>query len=169
LQRSGEDRRQSRSNVFLSATLASDGRSVPVRVRNLSARGALLEGPGLVRAGTRVRLMRGSLAADGEIAWDADRQAGIRFNGTIDVAAWIKRVEHSGQQSVDAVVATLRSEAPASAGFDPQKPSLARIVLELDSICERLAGSPSMSVEVGEELVRLEALARTLEQIVSAT
>lgn len=165
MQRGADDRKQGRSNVFLSATLLADGRSAPVRVRNLSARGALLEGSA-ADAGTKVQLLRGSLAAEGEIAWQAGDLAGIRFNGNIEVAQWMKRVEHSGQQSVDAVVDAVRSKAPpAPFALDAEGPSLAQVVLELDRICERVTGSASMSIELGEELVKLEALARTLEQI----
>lgn len=166
MQRGSDDRRQSRSNVFLSAALVTDGRSVPVRVRNLSARGALLEGSA-AGAGTKVQLLRGSLAAEGEIAWQRGRQAGIRFNGEIDVSEWIRRVEHPGQQSVDALVASVRSKAPrAAVPVHSETASLTDVVLELDSICERVAASASMSMELGEELVKLESIARTLDQIV---
>jgi hypothetical protein len=44
-------------------------------------------------------------------------------------------------------------------------PSLGRISDELDGICGRLSASSSMTIEIGEELVKLDALARALQQI----
>jgi allophanate hydrolase subunit 1 len=49
--------------------------------------------------------------------------------------------------------------------IDAQTPSLARISAELQAICECLAGSPTMTVEFGEELVKLDTLAQTLQQL----
>jgi len=39
---------------------------------------------------------------------------------------------------------------------------LSRFATELQRICERLAGSPVMTVSFGEDLVRLDALAHRL-------
>ena len=156
-------RSQSRANVFLSASMVVGTASLPVRVRNLSARGAFIDGGSLPPPGEAVRLVRGSLSADGEIAWAADGHAGVRFAGEIDVAEWVKRVGHVGQQRVDeAVVSIRRNEAPAPVW---PLPSLDWIAAVLDSICERLAASSALTVELGEELVRLDSLARILQQI----
>ena len=137
--------------------------SLPVRVRNLSTRGAFIDGGSLPPPGATIRLVRGSLSADGEIAWAGDGHAGVRFDAEIDVAAWVKRVGHAAQQRVDeAVVSIRRNEAPAPVR---PLPSLDWIAAELDSICERLAASSGLTVELGEELVRLDSLARLLQQV----
>jgi hypothetical protein len=168
LQTQPDSRSQARSNVFLSASLVVSGASLPVRVRNLSANGALLEGASLPPPGAVVRLIRGDLTADGEIAWAAAGQAGVRFAAKIDVPAWVKRVGHPGQQRVDSAIAALRRHEPPVAKAQPASvPSLAWVSAELDAICERLAGSPCMTVELGEELVRLDSIARTLQQLAS--
>ena len=160
------NRSQSRSNVFLSAALLAGGSALPVRLRNLSSSGALLEGVSLPAPGTYVRLVRGELAADGEIAWTTDGQAGIRFSAPIDVPAWVRRIGHAGQQQVDRAVAALRRDnAPAERSRTSQVPSLAWVGAELEAICERMAATPNMSVELGEELVRLDSLARVLQQL----
>jgi hypothetical protein len=48
-----QNRRQRRSNVLLTATLELPGRSLDVRLRNLSAEGALVEADGLPQQGPR--------------------------------------------------------------------------------------------------------------------
>ena len=61
-------RSQGRANVFLSAAIVVGASSVPVRVRNLSTRGAFVDGNSLPSAGASFRLVRGQLSADGEVA-----------------------------------------------------------------------------------------------------
>jgi hypothetical protein len=160
------NRSQRRSNVFLSAALLTGGAQLPVRVRNLSSRGALLEGSHLPPAGIPVRLIRGKLSAEGELAWQMPGHAGVRFARDIDVGAWVKRVEHEGQQRIDRAIAVLRRQQPRSASEDsPAPPSVARASKELQEICGRLAASPSITGELWEELMRLDAVARTLQQL----
>lgn len=152
-----------RSNVFLSAVLIGGKEPLPVRVRNLSPGGALIDGDEIPPTGTTVRLVRGSLAVAGNVTWQSDGNAGLRFGEEIDVAAWVRRVGHPGQRRVDDTIDALRHHQRPEAAVDA--PSLVRVSAELDGICERISASPSLTVEMGEELVRLDALARTLQQI----
>jgi hypothetical protein len=160
-----DHRSEGRSNVFLTATLQAGGRSSPVRIRNISARGALVDGPALPAIGASVRLTRGSLSAAGQLAWKGAGQAGLTFDGTIDVADWVRRVGHSGQQRVDSVIAALRS------GISPDGPeaaleeTLQGISASLDQLCERLAQTPGMSVELGEDLLKLDSIAQALRRL----
>jgi len=166
LQRPTNNRAQDRSNVLLAGVLVVGGATLPVRVRNLSTRGALLDGAPLPAAGERVRLLRGDLSADGEMVWHAEGQAGLRFLGEIDVERWVRRVGHPGQQRVDNAVAALRTDKLVPlGGRAAQQPSLVQISAELEAICERLADSPGMTTHVAEELLRLDALARQLHQL----
>ena len=82
--------------MFLSASLIAGAVSLPVRVRNLSPRGALVDGGIAPPARARIRLERGELGADGEIAWVANGQVGFRFDCDIEVADWVQRVGHAG-------------------------------------------------------------------------
>lgn len=164
MQAQSDHRSQSRSNVFLSASLAAGDGTLPVRVRNLSARGALVDGASLPPAGAKIRLVRGALSADAVVAWQANGQAGIRFTGEINVVDWVSRPGHPGQQRVDDAFAALRQSRPFPCNGQGL-PSLDRIRSELDAICARIAASPGMTVELGEELVRLDALARTVDQL----
>jgi hypothetical protein len=170
LQADPNHRSQPRSNVFLAAALVVGTALLPVRLRNLSRRGALLEGPSLPSAGSKVRLVRGDLSAEGQIAWQLHHQAGLHFSLEIDVEQWVKRIGHTGQQRVDRTVAMLRlGQRPlANATMEPRL-SLAEISGELDAICERLADAPTMSVELAEQLLRLNVVARNLQQISAAT
>jgi hypothetical protein len=152
----------------LSAVIFVGAVPLPVRVRNLSSHGALLDGGSLPSAGARVRLVRGDLNAEGEVAWQTGGQAGLRLAGEINVNEWVKRVGHPGQQRVDTAIAALRDDVATPANADVvEPPSLARVSQELNEICERLAGSRGMTVELGEELVKLDSLAHALRQLAS--
>jgi hypothetical protein len=167
LQLDSDHRSHGRSNVFLSASLVCGAGTLPVRVRNMSRTGALLDGGSLPPTGTKIRLFRGELSADGEVAWQQDGQVGVRFSGEIDVAAWVKKIGHSGQQRVDNAIAALRRHEALPANLESQPLSLAHIGVELQAICDRLAGSAIVTVEFGEELVKLDTLAQRLQQLAS--
>jgi hypothetical protein len=165
LQPNANHRSQPRSNVFLSAALLVGSAALPVLLRNLSTRGALLDGASLPPAGSQVRVLRGELSADGEIAWQAQDQAGLRFSSEIDVEQWVRRIGHGGQQRIDRAVAALRTTEPARPTARTGNSSLAKFSSELDRICERLANSRAMTVAVDDELVRLNVLARELQKL----
>jgi len=74
-----QNRRSRRSNVLLAATIEVYGRIIPVKLRNLSADGALVEGDGLPLEGTEVLFHRNDLVMTGRIAWVAGRHAGVAF------------------------------------------------------------------------------------------
>ena len=113
-----------------------------------------------------MRLVRGSLSAAGKVAWQQDEMAGLNFDRQIDVDAWVQRVAHRGQQRVDQAVAKLRQADPLGEELDPAiAPSLVAISAELNGICERLANGSKMSIELAEELLRLDALAQSVRRL----
>jgi hypothetical protein len=162
------NRSEGRSNVFLTATLETDAGSAPVRIRNLSSVGALVDGTAFPPAGAKVRLVRAHLKANGEIVWQEKTHCGIRFENAINVTDWVLRDGHSGQQRVDGIVAAIRNSnsvpSELQQSFDTRQ-SLATISQTLDQICERLARTPNMSIELGEELLRLDAIAASLRKL----
>ena len=162
-----DNRSEGRSNVFLTAALESAGGSTPVRIRNLSSVGALVDGAGFPPVGTKVRLLRGHLKTDGEIVWQEKSNCGIRFDHAINVVDWVQRPGHSGQQRVDGIVAAIRNSDPVPRELQIREAdeSLAAISQALDQICERLARTPNMSIELGEELLRLDAIGQALRKI----
>ena len=76
-------RRSRRSNVFLAASIEVSGTSVPVKLRNLSSQGALVEGDGLPVEGSEILFRRKDLSVKGRVAWVMDKQAGVAFNALL--------------------------------------------------------------------------------------
>ncbi len=73
------NRRTPRSNVLLKASIEVSGHVVDVKLRNLSAEGALIEGDKLPVEGSQVLFRRNDLAMVSRVAWVHDRHAGIAF------------------------------------------------------------------------------------------
>lgn len=137
---SGAQRRlDARSNIFVVAALASAGGSWPVRIRNMSRSGALIEGAVLPPEGTPLRLSRGSLSVTGEIVWRRENKAGVRFDSAVAVADWLPGGNRAtGQQRVDEIVYSVKAEigalrqsaAPAHPSV-PERTDIAGELLEL--------------------------------------
>jgi hypothetical protein len=104
-----DGRRQSRTHLFVAATLLSGAKSVAVHIRNMSPSGALIESPMIPEAGAKVILKRGSLHCVGEIAWKVERKAGIAFETTARVADWMSRHASEQQQKVDEIVSNFKA------------------------------------------------------------
>src|SRR5690242_16393713 len=89
----GPSQRQSaRKPVLLSATLEADGLRMPVRLRNLSEQGALVEGANLPGAGTRALFERGALRVGASIAWAGAGVAGVRFERLLDASEVLRHI-----------------------------------------------------------------------------
>ena len=162
------NRIEARPNVFLSATLNADGETISVRIRNLSELGALVDGSHLPPAGSRIKLMRGRLAAIGDLAWVGSGQAGLNFDTKIDLDAWVQKLGHSGQQRVDGLIASLRSGGTALPELhedDSAPDSLPAISAALDQVCEKLALSPAVSIDAAEDLLKLDTIAQSLRRL----
>jgi hypothetical protein len=168
-----DPRVNTRSNVFLNATLYVGSRSFPVRVRNLSTGGALLDGANLPREGTAVRLRRGRLSAEGELVWQTHNLRGMRFTTEIDVYEWVQLKSHAGQQRVDKAVAAIRrgerQREPGNHPFDIHPVSLETIATTIEQICERLSSSPTLADDVADELLRLDAIVHALRTLAAPT
>jgi hypothetical protein len=74
-----QNRKTRRSNVLMSASLELSGTALPVKLRNLSADGALVESDKLPVEGASVLFRKGDLSMPGNVAWVNGRQAGISF------------------------------------------------------------------------------------------
>jgi len=163
----GDQRSEGRSNVFLTASLDTGAAQVAVRIRNIASRGMLIEASSLPAVGTRVTLVRGQLSAVGELAWAGSGQGGINLQDSIDVGLWVQRIGHVGQQRVDRVVAAIRSasDIPVEGQAARELASLLEISAALDRLCESLSATPNMSIELGEGLVKLDAIAQALRRL----
>lgn len=75
-----QNRRQRRSQVLLAASLELWGSLLPVRMRNLSADGALVEGDKLPVEGASVVFRRQDLSVTAKVVWVRENRAGLSFN-----------------------------------------------------------------------------------------
>jgi hypothetical protein len=87
-----QNRRQRRSNVLMTATLELSGREVEVKLRNLSADGALVEGDVLPVEGAEIRFRRHELAVRGRIVWVRGNRAGLSFHQMLTPEALLRHV-----------------------------------------------------------------------------
>ena len=78
-----QNRRSRRSNVLLAASIELSGTVVPVKLRNLSTEGALVEGDSLPVEGSEVLFRRNDLSVISRLAWVHEKQAGVAFNRPI--------------------------------------------------------------------------------------
>lgn len=142
-----------RKNLFLMATLVVGGANRAVRVRNLSASGALVEAARLPPSGGRAILQRGGLHAECELVWQADGRGGLKFATPIDLADWIPGASAQNQMQVDRAIA----DAAATRGADPSSSAAPDPLAEID---------PGLLRRTADELAfvsrRLEALGSNL-------
>jgi hypothetical protein len=160
---SAEDRAAPRTNLLLAATAEVGGRSLQVRIRNLSETGAMLEGAGLPEAGMPLVLMRGELQVSATVAWAAGARRGVRFAGPTPVNEWTggkpKAIDCTGlrdQRRVDAIQAEARAEAPAGRALRlPEPPPLPPAVSpDLDKrLADELGYVQRLLEGLGDELI----------------
>ena len=74
-----QNRRSRRSPVLLAASVEVDGVVMPVKLRNLSEEGALIEGESLPPEGTTTFFERNDLRLKSRVVWVEGRYAGVAF------------------------------------------------------------------------------------------
>src|SRR5690606_868904 len=151
--------RPPRKNVMLAASISAGTVSAPVRIRNLSEAGAMIDGPALPSAGSTLMLSRLELSVTATVVWNRDGRCGLSLRAPITVDDWIAGVRTAaanadlGQLRVDRIQSAVRNgEAlpsetftPASNRVDADKiapriaAELARVKRMLDSVGEQLA------------------------------
>ena len=72
-------RRAPRLRVLIAAVLDTAAGERPVRIRNLSSAGALIEAETHLAVGERVTLKRGQTVAPADVVWVGDGKAGLHF------------------------------------------------------------------------------------------
>jgi hypothetical protein len=78
-----QNRQSRRSNVLLAASIEAMGAVIPVKLRNLSVEGALIEGDGLPVEGSEILFRRNDLSVCSRVAWVHGKQAGVAFREPI--------------------------------------------------------------------------------------
>jgi len=181
----GEDnaldpRADARSNVFVMAALYSATSSCPVRIRNMSRGGALVEGGILPDEGREIRLSRGSLSVSGRVAWRDHARAGLRFDSSIVVADWLPSGNRSSdQQRVDAIVFAAKRGLQAESGQAPPNSAdaldrgvsvaaqLRHFGESLDQVAEQLVADAGVAAQFHTQLQVLDGIARGVGRIAS--
>lgn len=111
--------RAPRTNLLLSATIEAGSLKTPVRIRNLSESGALLEGAAFPNIGDTLTLRRLDMEIGATVVWRREARCGVRFEGKATVAdwklgTWTGTDSNQGQSRVDAIQAAVRSGSPAA-------------------------------------------------------
>lgn len=157
-----ELRRSPRTNLLLSATAEMGGRVADVRIRNVSATGALIEGAGLPDVGGRLLLRRGEMQIGAEIAWAGGNRRGIRFDGPVETTGWTggrppKPLDCTGlrdQRRVDSIQTAVRSgtfSLREGAGESPSGPMSRK---QVDArLAEELAFVQRLLASLGDQLI----------------
>lgn len=167
-------RRELRTNLFAMGTIYVDGASTPVRVRNLSPAGAMIEGAVLPRSGRRVRLCRGSLEVSAEIVWCQDGAAGLQFESAVTVTDWLPRGRAiAPQQRIDEVFHQARAGVsvasppapPPGSGIKLGALDLTRMKQAIESLAVELASDPQVVERYASKLQVLDIAAETLGKI----
>jgi hypothetical protein len=146
---SDEHRTEARSNIFVTATLHASGGTTPVRIRNMSRHGALVEAAALPPSGQPMRLSRGNLSVAGEIMWVAGAKAGLHFESDVAVGDWLPHGHHGGGPQPVERSANVISQAA------PNDPATGRAV----ATAEELHGFQQMLERAGEQLAADPAIA----------
>lgn len=87
-----QNRRSRRSSVLLTATLETHSGAIPVKLRNLSAEGALVEGQNLPLEGTKLLFRRKELVEHGQIVWVDGKHAGVSFRDKLQPEQVLRHV-----------------------------------------------------------------------------
>jgi len=146
--------REPRKSVMLAATLDAGGVSLPVRIRNMSSRGAMVDGAHLPTPGTMVRLARLSLATSAIVVWRLDGRCGLKLADAVVPDEWVAGVRpgvvprtNFGQARVDGIQAALR-EGAAMPAAPPSEPVAERIDRDrLDALIAEEIGQVGRALE----------------------
>jgi hypothetical protein len=159
--------REPRTNMFVLATLYAGGASAPVKIRNLSPTGALIEGKRIPPPATKVSLRRGSLAVSGQVMWCGDGRAGLNFEAPAAVAHWLPGGEALIKQArVDAIFNGSGGLAASDAAPDATTPfEIVKVQRLLLSLAEALADDAQAVVRYAAELQALDVAAELLAQM----
>lgn len=177
--------RAPRKNLLLTATIRSQGVSAPVRIRNLSEKGAMVDGQALPEPGASLILQRLEVEMRGVVAWRAEGRCGIQFEGAASVDEWVAgrrapaAIFGHGQSRVDQIQAAIRSgrdiadedvpaAGPAEIITDPEArvaEELDHVQRMLDDVAADLIGDMALLQRHGEALQRFDNACQILNQL----
>lgn len=173
-----ETRSVPRTRLFLSATIRFGTSSAAIRLRDLSASGARIEGSRLPAVGVIVHISRGALNASGTIVWSDRKGCGVRFDAPLPLDEWMPQLASRDQLAVDAMVDQVKSgdadilsfhPAPRPAPLDalPQRlaEELAYVGRLLESLGDDLCNEPLVVMRHSEKLQNLDIASQILGHV----
>ncbi len=87
-----QNRRARRSHVLMAASIEAGAVTLAVKLRNLSADGALVEGGQLPAIGSTVVFRKNELNLPGRVAWVSGGRAGIAFDAKLDPDSVLRHI-----------------------------------------------------------------------------
>ena len=170
----GLSARDPRTNTMLAAVIHFAGQRADVFLRDVSATGALMDGPVLPKVGESVLLERGTIRVTATVIWRHDRRCGVHYDHVVPVAEMMRRVGagSSAQQArIDQVQRQLRSGyvAPMPAAPAPAPRALrsdfgyaCRLV---ETVGDELARDAYVLSRYGPTLQKLDELMQLLRRL----
>lgn len=177
--------RAPRKNVMLAASISAGAVSAPVRIRNLSEAGAMIDGAALPNAGSTLMLNRLELSVMATVVWHRDGRCGLSLRVPITVDDWIAGVRTAaanaslGQLRVDHIQSAIRSgaalpsetAAPAPNPVDAEPieqriaAELARVKRMLDAVSEELTDDVDVLMRHERAMQNFDIAAQTVEEL----
>ena len=174
--------RAPRKNLLLSATIEAGSLKAPVRIRNLSESGAMIEGAALPDLGSTLILRRSEVEIGARVVWRTGGRCGIEFDGTASIEEWVggvlqaRRPEVGVQARIDAIQAAIRSGAPLPAEAAPARhmpldpgslnsriaEELAYVKRLLDAVGNQLTDDPIMLQRHSQDLQNFDVACQIL-------
>lgn len=165
-----------RTNMFIAAIMQVAGGTCPVRIRNMSRSGALVEAAVLPPPGSAVALVRSVYRVTGKVAWSKGGLCGVKLDSTVTVADWMATPENARQVRVDMMIAEIKgasAAAPiASASVPPPivdlRGDIDRLHLILDAMGEELTSVPETLMRHAGVLQHLDIAGQMLDALKQA-
>ena len=159
-----------RKAMFVAAELHVGAASTPVKIRNMSTKGALIEAAMLPPAGTPVRLVRGPLSAAGAMSWAAGGRGGVALRESIAVEDWIRGKLPEHQARVDALIQEIRKSGrePRSLQAAEPRPAFEQsgiaVENELRSLAALIAGLEQALIDDPHVIARHGEALQTIDE-----
>jgi hypothetical protein len=156
--------------MFVLASMAAASVSGPIRIRNMSPSGALIEGEPLPRIGEQLNLRRANLSVSGRVVWRETRKAGLLFDQEIRVADWLP-VASGKQMDVDRAVQELKAGAVAPGprtSIEPtplRRSDLLDVAAALDVLADALAEDGMVVARHASRLQVLDIASQVLRKL----
>ncbi|MDQ3143787.1 MAG: PilZ domain-containing protein [Pseudomonadota bacterium] len=173
-----ETRIAPRTNMFIAAVLHAAGGSCPVRIRNLSRSGALVEAAVLPPPGSAIALVRGAFRVTGTIVWNVGPRCGLRLDAAIIVADWMSNSANRHQGLIDKMVAEIKGGFASEPAPVPAAPpallavdlegDIDRLRLLLEAVGDDLTGEPETLVRHATSLQNLDIAGQMLDALKGA-